>query len=60
MKKIALRENRTAVERQQCIADTVVRRRDGPRRLSDHDECIARVGQRFMARLGPTRLSEHR
>ena len=50
---------RTAIERQQCIADTVVRRRYGARRLSDHDECIARVGQQFMARLGRTRLSEH-
>ena len=49
---------RTAVERQQCIADTVVRRRDGRRRISDHGECIARVGQQFMVRLGRTRLSE--
>ena len=38
----------------------MVRRRDGPRRLSDHDECIARVGQQFMAPLGPTRLNAHR
>ena len=28
---------RTDVERQQCIVVTVVRRRDGPRWLSDHD-----------------------
>ena len=36
---------RTAVDlRQQCIADTVVRQGDGPRRLSNHDECVARVG----------------
>ena len=49
----------TSVERQQCIADTVVRRRSGPRRLSDHDECIARVGQQFIAPAAPTRLSKH-
>ena len=51
---------RTAIERQQCIADTVVRRRDGRRRLTDHDECVARVGQQFMAQLGPTRLNARR
>ena len=61
MKKIALRENRAAnALPPQCIADKVVRQPDGPRRLSDHDECMARVGQHFMARLGRTRLSEHR
>ena len=66
-KKFTDEENRTArkshcciIERQQCIADTVVRRRDGPRRLSDHDECIACVGQQFMAPLSRTRSSEHR
>ena len=60
MKKIALRENRSANALPQCIADTAVRRRDGSCRLSDHDECMARVGQQSLAPLGRTSLSAHR
>ena len=59
MTKIALQENRSNAP-PLCTADMVVQRCDGPRQLSNHDECMVRVSQQFTATLGRTRLSEHR